>query len=156
MGTECEEFECRLVLPRHRGYHAKLRLGDGLSVTLDRAVFAQIEEKMREALKPQGTGKGVKTRITSRDRTIATAVIRKGRRRSKGRTARKLLPAEDVMEAVSKGTKMMDTTKEKYDMPIVVEQEEKMLAMIDDNVEDKIKEDMLNLRVAEEKTTEDT
>merc|ERR1712080_749309 len=137
MGTECEEFECRLVLPRHRGYHAKLRLGDGLSVTLDRAVFAQIEEKMREALKPQGTGKGVKTRITSRDRTIATAVIRKGRRRSKG-------------------TKMMDTTKEKYDMPIVVEQEEKMLAMIDDNVEDKIKEDMLNLRVAEEKTTEDT
>merc|ERR1712080_69730 len=108
MGTECEEFECRLVLPRHRGYHAKLRLGDGLSVTLDRAVFAQIEEKMREALKPQGTGKGVKTRITSRDRTIATAVIRKG-------------------------TKMMDT-KEMYDMPIVVEEEEeKMLAKIDDN-----------------------
>jgi len=153
--TECEEFECRLVLPRHRGYHAKLRLGDGLSVTLDRAVFAQIEEKMREAVKPQGSGKGVKTRITSRDRNIANAVIRKGRRRSKGRTARKLLPAEDVMEAVSKGTKMMDT-KEKYDMPIVVEEEEEMLTKIDEVVEDKIKEGMLNMRVVEGSTTEDT
>jgi len=153
--TECEEFECRLVLPRHRGYHAKLRLGDGLSVTLDRAVFAQIEEKMREAVKPQGSGKGVKTRITSRDRNIANAVIRKGkRRRSKGRTARKLLPAEDVMEAVSKGTKMMNT-RENYDMPIVVEEEEKMLTKIDEVVEDKLKEGMLNIKEVEGSTTKD-
>merc|ERR1711974_15357 len=49
--TECDEFSCRLVLPRHRGYLAKLRLGDGITINLDRQVFAQIEEGMREALK---------------------------------------------------------------------------------------------------------
>merc|ERR1712156_934714 len=32
--TECEEFSCRLVLPRHRGYLAKLRLGDGITINL--------------------------------------------------------------------------------------------------------------------------
>merc|ERR1712211_150877 len=55
--TECEEFSCRLVLPRHRGYLAKLRLGDGLTINLDRHVFAQIEEGMREALKNKEEGK---------------------------------------------------------------------------------------------------
>merc|ERR1712203_873403 len=46
--TECDEFSCRLVLPRHRGYLAKLRLGDGITINLDRRVFAQIEEGLKE------------------------------------------------------------------------------------------------------------
>merc|ERR1712088_972950 len=61
--TECDEFSCRLVLPRHRGYLAKLRLGDGITINLDRHVFAQIEEGMREALK----NKEGRSRITTQD-----------------------------------------------------------------------------------------
>merc|ERR1711963_404834 len=61
--TECDEFSCRLVLPRHRGYLAKLRLGDGLTINLDRHVFAQIEEGMREALK----NKEGRSRISTED-----------------------------------------------------------------------------------------
>merc|ERR1712130_354459 len=75
--TECDEFSCRLVLPRHRGYLAKLRLGDGITINLDRQVFAQIEEGMREALK----NKEGKSRISTADRKIANAVIRKARNR---------------------------------------------------------------------------
>merc|ERR1719330_1925568 len=86
--TECDEFSCRLVLPRHRGYLAKLRLGDGLTINLDRHVFAQIEEGMREALK----GKDGRSRISTQDRKIANAVIRKARRKPKAKGLKK--PAE--------------------------------------------------------------
>merc|ERR1712126_146585 len=75
-----------------------------------------------------GSGKGVKTRITSRDRNIANAVI--------------------------KGTKMMNT-RENYDMPIVVQEEERMLTKIDEVVEDKLKEGMLNIKEVEGSTTKD-
>merc|ERR1712192_286141 len=86
--TECDEFSCRLVLPRHRGYLAKLRLGDGITINLDRQVFAQIEEGMREALK----NKEGRSRISTQDRKIANAVIRKARRKPKGKGPKK--PAE--------------------------------------------------------------
>merc|ERR1712130_46280 len=79
--TECDEFSCRLVLPRHRGYLAKLRLGDGITINLDRQVFAQIEEGMREALK----NKEGKSRISTADRKIANAVIRKASKKQKGK-----------------------------------------------------------------------
>merc|ERR1712209_40931 len=83
--TECEEFSCRLVLPRHRGYLAKLRLGDGLTINLDRHVFAQIEEGMREALK----NKEGRSRISTQDRKIASAVIRKARRKTRAKSPKK-------------------------------------------------------------------
>merc|ERR1712158_296359 len=83
--TECDEFSCRLVLPRHRGYLAKLRLGDGITINLDRQVFAQIEEGMREALK----SKEGRSRISTQDRKIANAVIRKARRKPKAKGPKK-------------------------------------------------------------------
>merc|ERR1711899_92497 len=92
--TECEEFSCRLVLPRHRGYLAKLRLGDGITINLDRQVFAQIEEGMREALK----NKEGRSRISTQDRKIASAVIRKARRKTKARSPKKQ-PESEKKEA---------------------------------------------------------
>merc|ERR1712203_341974 len=83
--TECDEFSCRLVLPRHRGYLAKLRLGDGITINLDRQVFAQIEEGLRETLK----NKEGRSRISTQDRKIANAVIRKARRKPKSKGPKK-------------------------------------------------------------------
>merc|ERR1712107_970636 len=94
--TECDEFSCRLVLPRHRGYLAKLRLGDGLTINLDRHVFAQIEEGMREALK----NKEARSRISTQDRKIASAVIRKARRKTKAKSPKKHTELETTEEPV--------------------------------------------------------
>merc|ERR1712158_136435 len=94
--TECDEFSCRLVLPRHRGYLAKLRLGDGLTINLDRHVFAQIEEGMREALK----NKEGRARISTHDRKIASAVIRKARRKTKAKSPKKQTELETTEETV--------------------------------------------------------
>merc|ERR1712088_425106 len=92
--TECDEFSCRLVLPRHRGYLAKLRLGDGITINLDRQVFAQIEEGMREALK----SKEGRSRISTQDRKIANAVIRKARRKPKAKGPKKHAELETTEE----------------------------------------------------------
>merc|ERR1719278_142428 len=83
--TECEEFSCRLVLPRHRGYLAKLR-----------HVFAQIEEGMREALK----NKEGRSRISTQDRKIASNVIRKARRKTKAKSPKKHTELETTEELV--------------------------------------------------------
>merc|ERR1711902_23540 len=96
--TECDEFSCRLVLPRHRGYLAKLRLGDGITINLDRQVFAQIEEGMREALK----SKEGRSRISTQDRKIANAVIRKARRKPKGKGPKKHAELETTEETSDK------------------------------------------------------
>merc|ERR1711971_1237905 len=96
--TECDEFSCRLVLPRHRGYLAKLRLGDGITINLDRQVFAQIEEGMREALK----NKEGRSRISAQDRKIANAVIRKARRKPKGKGPKKPAELETTEETSEK------------------------------------------------------
>ena len=96
--TECDEFSCRLVLPRHRGYLAKLRLGDGITINLDRQVFAQIEEGMREALK----GKEGRSRISTQDRKIANAVIRKARRKPKAKGPKKHAELETTEETSDK------------------------------------------------------
>merc|ERR1711874_104152 len=94
--TECDEFSCRLVLPRHRGYLAKLRLGDGITINLDRHVFAQIEEGMREALR----NKEGRSRISTQDRKIASAVIRKARRKTKAKSPKKQTELETTEETV--------------------------------------------------------
>merc|ERR1719367_2529802 len=96
--TECDEFSCRLVLPRHRGYLAKLRLGDGITINLDRQVFAQIEEGMREALK----NKEGRSRISTQDRKIASAVIRKARRKPKAKGPKKHAELETAEEILDK------------------------------------------------------
>merc|ERR1712158_37973 len=96
--TECEEFSCRLVLPRHRGYLAKLRLGDGITINLDRQVFAQIEEGLRETLK----NKEGRSRISTQDRKIANAVIRKVRRKPKSKGPKKNPDLEAVEETLDK------------------------------------------------------
>merc|ERR1712007_28629 len=96
--TECEEFSCRLVLPRHRGYLAKLRLGDGITINLDRQVFAQIEEGMREALK----SKEGRSRISTQDKKIANAVIRKARRKPKAKGPKKHAELETTEETSDK------------------------------------------------------
>merc|ERR1712203_185102 len=96
--TECDEFSCRLVLPRHRGYLAKLRLGDGITINLDRQVFAQIEEGMREALK----SKEGRSRISTQDRKIANAVIRKARRKPKAKGPKKHAELETTEETSDK------------------------------------------------------
>merc|ERR1719415_442405 len=96
--TECEEFSCRLVLPRHRGFLAKLRLGDGITINLERHVFAQIEEGMREALK----GKEGRSRISTQDRKIANAVIRKARRKPKAKGPKKNAEFETTEEILEK------------------------------------------------------
>merc|ERR1719322_2000759 len=95
--TECDEFSCRLVLPRHRGYLAKLRLGDGLTINLDRHVFAQIEEGMREALR----NKEGRSRISTQDRKIASALIRKARRKTKAKSPKKQTELETTEETVA-------------------------------------------------------
>merc|ERR1712107_970549 len=92
--TECDQFSCRLVLPRHRGYLAKLRLGDGITINLHRHVFAQIEEGMREALK----NKEGRSRISTQDRKIASAVIRKARRKTKAKSPKKQTELETTEE----------------------------------------------------------
>merc|ERR1711974_150465 len=94
----CDEFSCRLVLPRHRGYLAKLRLGDGITINLDRQVFAQIEEGMREALK----NKEGRSRISTQDRKIANAVIRKARRKPKAKGPKKPAELETTEETLDK------------------------------------------------------
>merc|ERR1711972_1214540 len=104
--TECEEFSCRLVLPRHRGYLAKLRLGDGITINLDRQVFAQIEEGMREAPK----NKEGKSRISTADRKIANAVIRKARRKPKAKGPKKPAELETTEDTLDK--------KEEENLPI--------------------------------------
>ena len=112
--TECEEFSCRLVLPRHRGYLAKLRLGDGITINLDRHVFAQIEEGMREALK----NKEGRSRISTQDRKIASAVIRKARRKTKAKSPKKhteLETTEEPVENKEEG-KMPESEKKEADM----------------------------------------
>merc|ERR1711899_226033 len=112
--TECDEFSCRLVLPRHRGYLAKLRLGDGLTINLDRHVFAQIEEGMREALK----NKEGRSRISTHDRKIASAVIRKARRKTKAKSPKKhteLETTEEPVENKEEG-KMPESEKKEADM----------------------------------------
>merc|ERR1711936_159964 len=96
--TECDEFSCRLVLPRHRGYLAKLRLGDGITINLDRQVFAQIEEGLRETLK----NKEDRSRISTQDRKIANAVIRKARRKPKSKGPKKNPDLEAVEETLDK------------------------------------------------------
>merc|ERR1711971_1450087 len=121
--TECDEFSCRLVLPRHRGYLAKLRLGDGITINLDRQVFAQIEEGMREALK----NKEGRSRISTQDRKIANAVIRKARRKPKGKGPKK--PAElETNEETSEKKKeeeklpIQDTYEPDTSMPVLEEE----------------------------------
>merc|ERR1719210_2711954 len=112
--TECDEFSCRLVFPRHRGYLAKLRLGDGLTINLDRHVFAQIEEGMREALK----NKEGRSRISTQDRKIASAVIRKARRKTKAKSPKKqteLETTEKLVENKEEG-KMPESEKKEADM----------------------------------------
>merc|ERR1711963_390372 len=112
--TECEEFSCRLVLPRHRGYLAKLRLGDGLTINLDRQVFAQIEEGMREALR----NKEGRSRISTQDRKIASAVIRKARRKTKAKSPKKQTEPETTEEPVENKEegKMPESAKNEADM----------------------------------------
>merc|ERR1719244_2531274 len=112
--TECDEFSCRLVLPRHRGYLAKLRLGDGITINLDRHVFAQIEEGMREALK----NKEGRSRISTQDRKIANAVIRKARRKPKAKGPKKpaeLETTEELVENKEEG-KMPESAMNEADM----------------------------------------
>merc|ERR1711936_595485 len=106
--TECEEFSCRLVLPRHRGYLAKLRLGDGITINLDRHVFAQIEDGMREALR----NKEGRSRISTHDRKIASAVIRKARRKTKAKSPKK----QTELETNEEQEKMPESEKKEADM----------------------------------------
>merc|ERR1712190_13613 len=118
--TECEEFSCRLVLPRHRGYLAKLRLGDGLTINLDRHVFAQIEEGMREALK----NREGRSRISTQDRKIASAVIRKARRKTKAKSPKKQTELEPTEATVKnkKEEKLPESEKKVRDissMPVL-------------------------------------
>merc|ERR1711874_599442 len=112
--TECDEFSCRLVLPRHRGYLAKLRLGDGITINLDRHVFAQIEEGLREALK----NKEGRSRISTQDRKIASAVIRKARRKTKAKSPKKQTEPETTEELVENKEEgqMPETAKKEADM----------------------------------------
>merc|ERR1711899_357115 len=112
--TECEEFSCCLVLPRHRGYLAKLRLGDGITINLDRHVFAQIEEWMREALK----NKEGRSRISTQDRKIASAVIRKARRKTKAKSPKKQTELEITEELVEnkEQEKLPESEKKEADM----------------------------------------
>merc|ERR1711971_148995 len=120
--TECDEFSCRLVLPRHRGYLAKLRLGDGITINLDRQVFAQIEEGMREALK----NKEGRSRISTQDRKIANAVIRKARRKPKGKGPKKPTELETTEETSEKKEEEKLPIQETYEpdtsMPVLEEE----------------------------------
>merc|ERR550534_2383706 len=112
--TECEEFSCRLVLPRHRGYLAKLRLGDGLTINLDRHVFAQIEEGMREALK----NKEGRARISTHDRKIASAVMREALKNKEGRAPKKQteLETNEEPEKKKEQEKLPESEKKEADM----------------------------------------
>merc|ERR1712055_1280813 len=121
--TECDEFSCRLVLPRHRGYLVKLRLGDGITINLDRQVFAQIEEGMREALK----NKEGRSRISTQDRKIANAVIRKARRKPKAKGPKKHAEFEMTEETLGKKEEELaiPETNETYtsnSMPVLEEE----------------------------------
>ena len=69
--TECEEVPCTLLLPRHRGYHAKLKVG-GLTLALDRDLFLSIEQAVRQAMKD--------SRVTGQNRDRARAGVRKAKR----------------------------------------------------------------------------
>jgi len=122
--TECAEFPCRLVLPRHRGYLPKLRLGDGLTIPLDRQVFAQIEEAMREALKV----KMGKSRISAQDRTIANAIIRKAKRQVRaGKKVNQVSNTAMVTEEVEDQDEDAKSTisEESNSMPILEIEDEK-------------------------------
>jgi len=119
--TECDEFSCRLVLPRHRGYLAKLRLGDGITINLDRQVFAQIEEGMREALK----SKEGRTRISTQDRKIANAVIRKARRKPKAKGPKKnaeFETTEEILEKKEEAVPILETNEPVTSMPVLDEE----------------------------------
>merc|ERR1719446_1618334 len=122
--TECDEFSCRLVLPRHRGYLAKLRLGDGITINLDRQVFAQIEEGLRETLK----NKEGRSRISTQDRKIANAVIRKARRKPKAKGPKKPAELETTEETLDKKEEKLPIpeTNEPYtSMPVLEEETSK-------------------------------
>merc|ERR1719244_357536 len=121
--TECEEFSCRLVLPRHRGYLAKLRLGDGITINLDRHVFAQIEEGMREALKNKEGG----SRISTHDRKIASAVIRKARRKTKAKSPKKQteLETNEEPEKKKEQEKLPESEKKQTELETNEEPEKK-------------------------------
>jgi hypothetical protein len=119
--TECDEFSCRLVLPRHRGYLAKLRLGDGITINLDRQVFAQIEEGMREALK----SKEGRSRISTQDRKIANAVIRKARRKPKAKGPKKHAELETTEETLDTKLPIPETNEPYTSMPVLEEETSK-------------------------------
>jgi predicted transcriptional regulator len=148
--TECDEFSCRLVLPRHRGYLAKLRLGDGITINLDRQVFAQIEEGMREALK----GKEGRSRISTQDKKIANAVIRKARRKPKAKGPKKPAELETTEETLDKKEEKLPIpeTNEPYtSMPVLEEETSK-----EDSVEKREEEsgEMADVDMALERDTE--
>merc|ERR1719229_843937 len=140
--TECDEFSCRLVLPRHRGYLAKLRLGDGLTINLDRHVFAQIEEGMREALR----NKEGRSRISTQDRKIASAVIRKARRKTKAKSPKKhteLETTEEPVENKEEGKKP-ESAKNEADMNSmpVLEEESPCKELVEKTEESEITPEM--------------
>merc|ERR1711971_500511 len=149
--TECDEFSCRLVLPRHRGYLAKLRLGDGITINLDRQVFAQIEEGMREALK----SKEGRSRISTQDRKIANAVIRKARRKPKGKGPKKPPELETTEETSEKKEEenlpIPDTYEPDTSMPVLEEETSR-----EDSVEKRegSKEEMGEVDMSLERDTE--
>merc|ERR1712228_686971 len=67
-----------------------------IKVRLVEHVFAQIEEGMREALK----NKEGRSRISTHDRKIASAVIRKARRKTKAKSPKKHTELETTEEPV--------------------------------------------------------
>merc|ERR1711928_60151 len=153
--TECEEFSCRLVLPRHRGYLAKLRLGDGITINLDRQVFAQIEEGMREALK----NKEGKSRISTQDRKIANAVIRKARRKPKGKGPKKPTELETTEETSEKKEEeenlpIQETYEPDTSMPVLEEDNSKEDSMEKREESESTREDMAEVDMSLEQDTE--
>jgi len=146
--TECDEFSCRLVLPRHRGYLAKLRLGDGITINLDRQVFAQIEEGMREALK----SKEGRTRISTQDRKIANAVIRKARRKPRAKGPKKhaeLETTEEVSDKKEETQPIPETNEPVSSMPVLDEETSR-----EDNVEKREDSGEIMAEVDMERNTE--
>ena len=153
--TECDEFSCRLVLPRHRGYLAKLRLGDGITINLDRQVFAQIEEGMREALK----NKEGKSRISTQDRKIANAVIRKARRKPKGKGPKKPTELETTEETSEKKEEeenlpIQETYEPDTSMPVLEEETSKEDSMEKREESESTREEMAEVDMSLERDTE--
>merc|ERR1712217_583395 len=80
----------------------------------DRQVLAQIEEGMREALK----NKEGRSRISTQDRKIASAVIRKARRKTIAKSPKKHTELETTEEPVENKEEgqMPETAKNEADM----------------------------------------